>query len=290
MRDSGIFFHLRLNPFAFSAPFLVLLTLAACSGGQESAPTGEGGGSPEAGAENPFNLIEPGVLRVGTEPGYPPFEMKARDGSVIGYDIEIVEGFAEKHGLELELVESEFDGLIPSLQTGKVDLVISGMTIKPERAEVVDFSQPYYEVGQVILIQKQHEDEIMQASDLNDSKWKIAVQTATTGQFAAEEHMPEAELLRYSSGIECANAVRQGDADAMVFDDPLVRIFAGENPERVTALLEPFTKENLGLAMKKGNDALREAVNAYLNEIEASGEAARLQKEYFDDLTWKEQQ
>lgn len=261
----------------------VSMLSAGCSGGEDAASSG-------GTSENPFNLIEPGVLRVGTEPGYPPFEMKGRDGSVIGYDIEIVEGFAEKHGLELEIVESEFDGLIPSLQTGKVDLVISGMTIKPERAEVVDFSRPYYEVGQVILIQKQHEEAITEASDLNDSRWKVAVQTATTGQFAAEEHMPEAELLRYGTGIECANAVRQGDADAMVFDDPLIRIFAGENPERVTALLDPFTKENLGLAMKKGNDALREAVNVYLEEIESSGEAARLRKAYFEDLVWKEQQ
>lgn len=266
------------------------LSLAACSGGQDAASGGGEGGASDASSSDLFNLIEPGVLRVGTEPGYPPFEMKARDGSVIGYDIEVVEGFAEKHGLELDIVESEFDGLIPALQTGKIDLVISGMTIKPERAEVVDFSKPYYEVGQVILIRKQHEGVITQASDLNDSKWKIAVQTATTGQFAAEEHMPKARLLRYGTGIECANAVRQGDADAMVFDDPLIRIFAGENPERVTALLDPFTRENLGLAMKKGNDALREAVNAYLDEIEASGEAARLQKAYFDDLIWKDQQ
>jgi polar amino acid transport system substrate-binding protein len=155
---------------------------------------------------------------------------------------------------------------------------------------VVDFSKPYYRVGQVILIQKKHEGTITGASDLNDAKWKVAVQTATTGQFAAEEFMPNAQLLRYGTGIECANAVRQGDADAMVFDDPLVRIFAGENPERVTALLEPFTNEDLGLAMKKGNAALREAVNAYLDELDASGEAARLQKAYFDDLTWKELQ
>ncbi len=261
--------------------------LAACSGGEEAAaPTQNGSES----GSNPFGLIEAGVLRVGTEPGYPPFEMKARDGSVIGYDMEIVEGFAAKHDLELEVVESEFDGLIPALQTGKIDLVISGMTIKPERAEVVDFSQPYYQVGQVILLQKKLEGVITEASQLNDAKWRIAVQTATTGQFAAEEHMPKAELLRYGTGIECANAVRQGDADAMVFDDPLVRIFWGENPDRVTALLDPFTREDLGLAMKKGNAGLRDAVNAYLDEIEASGEAARLQKDYFEDLTWKEQQ
>jgi polar amino acid transport system substrate-binding protein len=265
-----------------AALLLAGLFWAACSG--------ETAGPAAQAPDNPLNLIEPGVLRVGTEPGYPPFEMKAKDGSVIGYDIDVVKGFAAKHGLMLDVVESEFDGLIPALQTGKIDLVISGMTIKPERAEVVDFSDPYYRVGQVILLQKKHEGTITQASDLNDAKWKVAVQTATTGQFAAEEFMPNAQLLRYGTGIECANAVRQGDADAMVFDDPLVRIFAGENPERVTALLEPFTKEDLGLAMKKGNTPLREAVNAYLSEIEASGEAARLQKAYFDDLTWKELQ
>jgi polar amino acid transport system substrate-binding protein len=179
--------------------------------------------------------------------------MKARDGSVIGYDIELVKGFAEKHGLRLVIEEAEFDGLIPALQTGKVDLVISGMTIKPERAEIVDFSRPYYRIGQVILIRKELEGEIRQASDLNDPKWRVAVQTATTGQFAAEEFMPQARLFQYGSGIECANAVRAGEADAMVFDDALIRIYAGENPERVTALLEPFTREDLGLAMKKGN-------------------------------------
>lgn len=260
------------------------LGLASCSGGETEKSDGGADG------ENPFDLIQPGTLRVGTEPGYPPFEMKAKDGSVIGYDIEIVKGFAAKHGLQLAIEEAEFDGLIPALQTGKVDLVISGMTIKPERAEIVDFSQPYYRVGQVILLRKELAGQIHGAADLNDSKWKIAVQTATTGQFAAGEHMPKAQLLSYSSGIEAANAVRSGDADAMVFDDALIRIFAAENPDRVTALLEPFTREDLGLAMKKGNTALREAVNVYLDEIASSGEAARLQKAYFDDLVWKEQQ
>jgi polar amino acid transport system substrate-binding protein len=284
-RDRSILEVFRLGS-GFSLTVLFALILAACSGGEDSTARMDGSSA----ADNPFNLVEPGVLRVGTEPGYPPFEMKARDGSVIGYDMEIVEGFAAKHGLELEIVESEFDGLIPALQTGKIDLAISGMTIKPERAEIVDFSQPYYQVGQVILLQKKLEGTITEASQLNDPKWKIAVQTATTGQFAAEEFMPKAELLRYGTGIECANAVRQGDADAMVFDDPLIRIFWGENPDRVTALLDPFTREDLGLAVKKGNAPLREAVNAYLDEIEASGEAARLQKEYFEDLTWKEQQ
>jgi polar amino acid transport system substrate-binding protein len=255
--------------------------MLACSGG------GEPGGTA---ADNPFNLITPGVLRVGTEPGYPPFEMKTRDGSVIGYDIELVNGFAAKHGLTLAIEEAEFDGLIPALQTGKIDLVISGMTIKPERGEVVDFSRPYYRIGQVILIRKDLEGEIRQVSDLNDAKWRVAVQTATTGQFAAEEHLPKARLLRYGSGIEGANAVRAGEADALVFDDALIRIYAGENPERVTALLDPFTREDLGLAMRKGNAALREAVNAYLDEFEASGEAARLQRAYFDELTWKDQQ
>lgn len=275
----------RLGPMVLMA-LMGAVGLFACSGDAKSGS----GDSAASASNNPFNLIEPGVLQVGTEPGYPPFEMKARDGSVIGYDIEILKGFAAKHNLELKIVESEFDGLIPQLQTGKIDLVISGMTIKPERAEIVDFSKPYYDIGQVILLRKGLEGQIKGPADLNDPKWKIAVQTATTGQFAAEEHMPKAQLLRYGTGIECANAVRQGDADAMVFDDPLIRIFAGENPDRVTALLEPFTKESLGLAMKKGNDALRNAVNEYLDEIQASGEAARLQKEYFDDLTWKELQ
>lgn len=271
-------------------PLLILgivaaLVMQSCSGGEQGRGVGEG----EA-AANPLGLLTPGVLVLGTEPSYPPFEMTARDGSVIGYDIDIIEGFAAEQGLELEIVESKFHALIPSLQTGKIDMIMSGMTITEERGANVDFSRPYYEVGQVVLIRKELEGEIKQASDLNDPKYRVAVHSTTTGHFAAQKHMPNAQIDQYDSSVECGQVVRAGQADAMVFDDPFVRIFAAENPERVTALLEPFTQEELGVAVKKGNAALLAAINEYLEKFEASDEAKRLQKDYFEDLTWKKLQ
>lgn len=276
----------RMRTFGAGLLMLLAAAFAAC-GGAEPAPEAEAA-APDP--DNPLNLIEPGVLRVGTEPSYPPFEMKAADGSIIGFDVEIARRFADWNNLELVWVESEFDGLIPALQTGKIDMVMSGMTITPEREMAVDFSEPYYEVGQVVMINNRIKDEVQGSADLNDPKYKIAVQTATTGHFAAQEFMPLAQLLQFGSSVECANAVRIGEADAMIFDDPLVRIFAAENPDRVTAFLEPFTRENIGIAVREGNRALLDAVNEHLEYLEENAEMLKLRQEWFVTLAWKDLQ
>ena len=271
--------------------FLALGIVAACGGSEEGGATGaeavgDAGGTTAA-AGNPLGLIEPGVLRLGTEPAYPPFEMKAKDGSIIGFDIEIARGFAEKHGLKLEVIASEFEGLIPELQTGRIDMIMSGMSITAERAEVVNFSKPYYEVGQVVMFRKDLEGTIKTATDLNDPKYKIAVQTATTGYFATQKYLPKAEKLPYGSGTESAYAVLRKEADATVFDDPLIRIFASEHPDSVTAILKPFTEEEIGIAVNKKNPALLEAVNAYIDELAGSDKMNDLERDYFIMLTWK---
>lgn len=261
---------------------IMLLTLFVAGCGAS------GDGTSRVSRSKTIELVTPGVLTVGTEPGYPPFEMTGTDGEIKGFDIDVVSGLADTLGLELKLMPTEFDGLIPSLQTRKIDLIASGMTITPERAEIVDFTNSYYEVGQVLLMRKELEQRVRLPADLNDSEFRIAVQTGTTGQFAAQEHMPLARLQFYESGQVAADAVLRGAADALVFDDPLVRIFAAEHPTRVTAVLEPFTQEELGFAVHKNNTKLLESVNTYLSAVRATGEIDKLAKKWFEDLSWKD--
>lgn len=280
------FARLARDPFralALAWTALAFSLIAACGG-----PASSGDAPGTVSAENPYGLVEPGVLKMGTEPSYPPFEMKATTGEVIGFDVEIARLVAEKIGARLEIVQGEFDGLIPSLRTRRVDLVLSGMTITPERAQAVAFSDPYYRVGQVAMIRKSLEGEVTSAALLDDPKYKIGVQTTTTGQIAVEKSMPRAEIKLYQSAQECGQALLAGYVDAVVFDDPFVRIFASEHPAEVVALLDPFTTEDLGVAVHLENAALLQAVNGCLRDLEGSKLREELVATWFEKLAWRD--
>lgn len=228
-----------------------------------------------------------GTLRVGIEPGFLPFEMRTPQGEWVGFDIDMMNAYAKSLGVKVDFVSSKWEGIIPGLIAGKYDLIVSGMTIKPERAKAVLFSDPYFEAGLKILLAQKNAASIKSFADL-DKKGKIIVlKLGTTGDYYATEHFKNAEIRRLDSEADAAQSVALGRADAFVYDKPFVDIFAASHPGKTVTLNDLVSKENLGVAAGKKSQALIDNFNAFLAGWRKSGEYDKAYKANFVDLTWK---
>ncbi len=235
--------------------------LAACGGG--------GSETPEASAD---------VWKVGTEAGFPPFESVGDDGELVGFDIDLFNAIGEKTGQTIEFENLPFDSLIPALQGGTIDAAISGMTITEERAQTVDFSDPYFDAGLAIAVKEETTD-IASLDDLEGKR--IAVQIGTTGA-AAAEGVPNAEVTTFENAPLALQELSNGNADAVINDAPatLDAIATGNIPG-ITVVGELLTEESYGIALPKGSENV-EAINAAIAEIRSDGTYAELYRKWFD--------
>lgn len=220
-------------------------------------------------------------LVVGMELTYPPFEMKDPSGnpSGVGYDMALE--LAKKLGKKLVVKDMRFEGLRPALESGKIDLILSSMTITEERKKGIDFSDPYVGTELGILVAK--DSPIKGVEDLKKEGVTVAVKLATTGQDFAESELKQAQLTILPEAGDCVVQVIQGKADAFIYDQLSVFGFWEDNKETTRPILDRFRREFWGIGIKKGNDALRESVNAFLKEFRESGGYARLSDKYLKE-------
>jgi arginine/lysine/histidine/glutamine transport system substrate-binding and permease protein len=214
-------------------------------------------------------LISPlnaqGVLRVGTEPAFPPFEMQAPDGKgFTGFDIDLFNAIGEEAGLEIQFQSIPFDGLIPALQSQTIDAAISGMTITAERGQTVDFARPYFQSGLAIAVTKENKGEIKSFADLENKK--VAVAIGTTGAQEAAK-IPGVELFTFDNSALALQELSNGKVDAVVNDSPvtLYAIKVG-NLNNVEVVGELLTEEYYGIAFPKGSPNVAK-VNDALDEL-----------------------
>ncbi len=213
------------------------------------------------GGKNPHQLV------VGMELASPPFDTTDERNQPTGIDVELAQALASALGKELVIRNTAFDGLIPALQTGKIDLILSSMTITPQRAESIDFSDPYLHVGICLLVNAR--SGVERPDDLNRPERTVAVKTGTTGFFYAQEHLPDARLLAISEPGACVLEVVQGKADAFIYDQFSIFQYQRQNPQTTRAVLEPLRREGWGIGIKKGNADLVRQVNAFLADFRA---------------------
>ncbi len=217
-------------------------------------------------------------LRVGTEATFAPFEFTNDDNEIVGFDIDLATEIAKKLNKELKIVNMDFDGLIPAIQANQVDLAVAGMTVNPERLKNVNFSTPYYDASQVIVVQETN-NTVTTRQDLEGKI--IAVQLGTTGADAAEE-IANATLKRFGKVNEAFLELKNGRADAVIIDAPVAENYI----QHLTGLKiasEPFTEEKYAIAVKKENSDLLEDVNKALTEIIDSGKYQELYDKWFKD-------
>jgi polar amino acid transport system substrate-binding protein len=241
---------------------ILLAGLVACGG--ESKSTGD--------------VADPTTLVVGMELAYPPFEMRDSNNQPDGISVRMAEDLAKHLGRPLKIEDTAWDGIIPSLKSGQIDLIISSMTRTPERAENIDFSDGYVTNGLCMLVAK--DSEIRSVDDLPASNGKVAVKLATTGHIWAQQELEGVELLVLDEAATCVLEVVQGRADAFIYDQISIYRFWRENEETTQAILKPIREETWAIGIKKGNQQLRDKVNEFLKEYQDSGKFDALADRY----------
>ncbi len=229
-----------------------------------------------------YQIIHRGVLKVGLNAGYMPFEMRSRSGQIIGFDVDIAKAMANAMGVKLKIINTDWDGIIPALLTGKFDIIISGMTITQKRNLKVNFANPYFVVGQTILLNKKWAGKIKSYKDLNNPKYTVTCMLGTTGEFAARKYMPRAKIEAFGTEEEAVMQVLQGRADAFVYDKPYNTIFyETKGKGKLVFLSKPFTYEPLGWAIRKGDPDFMNWLNNFLRQIKHDGLYEKLYKKWF---------
>ena len=221
-------------------------------------------------------------LVVAMELAYPPFEGKDEAGEPTGVSVDLMKAFGEYIGREIKIENTAWDGLIPSLQTGTADLVISSMTIRPDRAEQVDFSDPYANALLAVLVNKNTDASSIE--DLNQAGMKIAVKSGSTGHLYAESNLQNAELMVLPDESACVTEVAQGRADGFIYDQLTIYRNWQKNLDTTGAIFIPFQEpEKWGIAVQKGNSELLEQVNAFLKEFREEGGYDKLEETYLSE-------
>lgn len=224
-------------------------------------------------------------LVMGTNAEFPPFEFVADEGQGLvgefdGIDIAISKKIAEKMGKELTVENMQFEGLVASVQSGKVDFAAAGMTVNEERLQSVDFSDTYYVAEQVMVVAADN-DTITKAEDLKNAD-KVGVVLGYTGDQIVTDtlQLDDSKILRVSRGIDGVQEVKNGKLDAMVIDSATGIALAKENGLKVVKDESVFEAEEYAIAVKKGNTELLKTINEVLAEMKASGEIDELAVKY----------
>lgn len=219
------------------------------------------------------------VLKVGTEPAFPPFEMQAKGGEGFeGFDIDLFKAIGEEAGLEIQFQSMPFDGLIPALQSQTIDAAISGMTITAERGQTVDFARPYFQSGLAIAVRKENKGEIKSFDDLENKK--VAVAIGTTGAQSAAK-IPGVQLSTFDNSALALQELSNGKVDAVVNDAP-VTLYAIKigNLNSIEVVGELLTEEYYGIALPKGSPNV-EKINDALDELLKTDKYRELYQKWF---------
>lgn len=247
---------------------LVMIVMTACA----MLLAGCGGEKKEA-AEK--------VLRVGTEPSFAPFEFQ-KEGSkeFTGFDIDLIRAIGKQMGYKVEVQNMGFDALIPALNAGNIDVAIAGMSITDERKKVVEFSDPYYTSGLIIMVNKDNND-IKTLKDLEGKR--IACQIGTTGEKKSRS-VPGAQVTAFNTQSEASLELKNGGADAVINDAPVVAYYLQQGgSESAKTVGEKMEAEDYGIAVKKDNAKLAAEINKAMAELKKNGEFDKIYKTWFGE-------
>ena len=255
-----------------------MVLFAGCSGGNNNA---DGDKDVNANAESQ----ESNVLKVGTNAEFAPFEyVNEEDGTTIeGFDIDLINAIAADQGMTVEMENLEFDGLIMALQNGSIDAAIAGMSVKPDRAEQVDFTETYYDAGLNIAVAAD-DDSIASEEDLAGKV--VTAQQGTTGADKAMELKDAgvvADVKLLANINVCMMALANGEVDAVIMDIPVNNKYVAAHPDEVKIAADIVAEEpeQFAIAVAKGNTELLEKLDAGLANVKADGTYDALLDKYF---------
>ena len=246
------------------------LALTACGGSASStaSSTASSASSSEAASTSAaaeLTTVEAGKLTMATNATFPPYEMTTDSGEIEGIDVDTAKAIAEKLGLELQIDDMDFDAALLSVQQGKADIVMAGVTVTDERKAVMDFSDSYATGIQSIIVPEG--SDITSPDDLAGKK--IGTQRGTTGYIYCSDDFGDDAVVAYDDGLTAVQALKNGQVDAVVIDNAPAQEFVAANPGLVI-LDTSYAEEDYAIGLAKGS-ALEDAVNAALEELKADG-------------------
>ncbi|MGP4845561.1 transporter substrate-binding domain-containing protein [Marinobacter sp. 1Y8] len=223
------------------------------------------------------------TLRAVTDPSFVPFEMMDQDsGKMIGFDMDILAAVAERAGFEYELNTMDFNGIIPALQTGNVDIALAGITITEAREKIVDFSDPYYDSGLRLLVKK-GDDSIKAVSDLEGKKVGTKI-GSTSYDYLTKNIKDNGGVTPYPGSADMYMALMSGSVDAVFYDAPNVGYFASTKGKgRVTTVGKLYEGQQYGIALKSGSKWV-DGVNEAIAEMKEDGTYKEIYEKWFGEM------
>ena len=247
------------------------LALTACGGSSSSvassvASSASSEAASTSAAAGELTTVMAGKLTMATNATFPPYEMTTDSGDIEGIDVDTAKAIAEKLGLELQVDDMEFDAALLSVQQGKADIAMAGITVTDERKAVMAFSDSYATGIQSIIVPEG--SDIASPDDLAGKK--IGTQRGTTGYIYCTDDFGEDSVVAYDNGLPAVQALNNGQVDAVVIDNAPAKEYVAANPG-LKVLETSYAEEDYAIGMNKDNTALVEAVNAALEELKADG-------------------
>ena len=261
----------RRSFMAAAAVSVAALALTACGGSASSAASSE---AVSSAAE--LTTVEAGKLTMATNAAFPPYEMTTDAGEFEGIDVDTAKAIAEKLGLELQIDDMDFDAALLSVQQGKADIVMAGVTVTDERKAVMDFSDSYATGIQSIIVPEG--SDITSPDDLAGKK--IGTQRGTTGYIYCSDDFGDENVVAYDDGLTAVQALNNGQVDAVVIDNAPAQEFVAANPG-LKVLDTSYAEEDYAIGMAKGS-ALEDAVNKALEELKADGTLQAIVDKYIN--------
>lgn len=260
---------------------ITCLGLAACSGSNSSSTSSSSSSTTaDSDSSSSYKLINNGQLTVGASQDFPPFEnLNSQTGKPEGFSIDLMNALADQMGLQCNYLSSiKFDALIPALVSGtKMDVACSSFTITPEREQEIDFTDPYFDSNQSIVVMKN--SGITDVSQLAGKK--IGAQSGTTGYDWAVENIPTGETVAFDEVTAVFAALQSGQVDAVSIDLPVAQNMIKTAYSDATIIKETPTGEQYGIAVNKNNPELTKALNEALEEIKANGTYQQIYDKWF---------
>ena len=269
----------RRSFLAAAAVSVAALAMTACGGSASSAASSvasSAASSEAASTAAELTTVEAGKLTMATNATFPPYEMTTDSGEIEGIDVDTAKAIAEKLGLELQIDDMDFDAALLSVQQGKADIVMAGVTVTDERKAVMDFSDSYATGIQSIIVP--NDSDIASPDDLAGKK--IGTQRGTTGYIYCSDDFGDENVVAYDDGLTAVQALNNGQVDAVVIDNAPAQEFVAANPG-LKVLDTSYAEEDYAIGMAKGS-ALEDAVNKALEELKADGTLQAIVDKYIN--------
>ena len=233
-------------------------------------------------------VLNEGTLRIGVVL-FAPWATRSADGELIGFEIDVANRLAEDMGVEPNILIYDFDRLIPALEAGEIDIIAAGLSITPERALHINFSQPYATSGVTLATNLSNTVTVERLTDLDDAKYKLAVVVNTVAVELAGRLLPRIELIEFETAEAAGAALVAGEADAYLDDEPVPTFLALENPTTVDVpITAPLLETKAGFAVNKGDPDFLAFLGAWITAKEADTWLPTRYSYWFKSLRWRQ--